>query len=63
MNKNNQLKPCPFCGSEKVYILAIKEKKFYEKHVHCDNCKTMFTLTHDNLLETLTEAWNRRANE
>lgn len=65
----NELKPCPFCGSDKVYI---REGVMFAGAVHCRNC-TADIIFHavENALaanedtpweEKLTESYNRRVN-
>ena len=57
MNTNEQLKPCPFCGSEKTYFIAIDGD--YQIECACCYAKSHFYDTKDDVIE----AWNRRAND
>ncbi|MBQ8372714.1 MAG: Lar family restriction alleviation protein [Candidatus Methanomethylophilaceae archaeon] len=54
MHSSPELKPCPFCGSEKV-----KAWKDYNWYVFCRdcNCCTPWRSTR----EEVTEMWNRRS--
>ena len=63
----NELKPCPFCGSEDVNMYHL-----YNNHkallIICDTCDIAFCVVKDrdedytSELE-LIDAWNRRAYE
>ena len=56
--KSDELKPCPFCGSENI-DLASYAKKNDMWFVQCDGCFATFPM-----FDTKTEAmqsWNRRA--
>ena len=57
------LKPCPFCGSNKVNVI---EHKYYNLTnsfgVKCFNCKTESYQFFDSRTEA-AEAWNRRAGD
>lgn len=53
--ESNQLKPCPFCGHEDLYLGKTKGGNYY---VVCFNCHT----SSGNYMkeEMAVEAWNRR---
>lgn len=62
---NRQLKPCPFCGSDKIMVrdnsgyFGAKEKEYY---IVCRKCGTFFG--NKNVYgsrERTIRAWNRRA--
>lgn len=44
-----KLKPCPFCGSEKLYIYVFSEG------IRCDNCGAKIIDKEDAI-----DRWNRR---
>ena len=58
---SEKLEPCPFCGSDDVFVV---EHHFYKTEdcfgVQCDNCKTQSYQFYDSKNEAI-EAWNRRA--
>lgn len=47
-----ELKPCPFCGFEKIFV-------YDDCRVACANC--FATITRSSSIEAVIEAWNRRA--
>ena len=60
---NEELKPCPFCGSKtlfprEVYLGKITGKRWY---VWCKNCGA-FGGSRNTKQESI-DAWNRRVNE
>lgn len=54
-----ELKPCPFCGEEKPYLINGKTRMY----VLCPNC--MVSLYDDYSLteQQMIAAWNRRVKE
>ena len=65
MNKNEQLKPCPFCGGIAEYTITTIGRKCTVKltlyGVECRECSANV-----GMFETKKEAateWNRRAND
>lgn len=55
--KEIKLKPCPFCGSERIEV-----KYFYfMPYIICDKCHAQ-TPCYSNYKE-VCEAWNRRVND
>ena len=56
-----ELKPCPFCGSEKVGVAetAIGNYQNIFFLARCDECGARTTLFRDG--DKAEEAWNRRA--
>lgn len=56
----SKLKPCPFCGSERLAIeldeLSFLGMAFY---VRCTNCLTQGPMSDDD--EIAVDLWNRRA--
>ena len=55
----NELKPCPFCGSEVRFDNAYSY--FRDAVIYCDECDMVFTLDDCNTTqEQIVEAWNRR---
>ena len=57
---NEQLKPCPFCGSKNIYLSHWTDSA-YVVCLDC-GCKTEVFL-HGRCVETAVEHWNRRAYE
>ena len=54
-----QLKPCPFCGSENVYIPYVGGKTI--GIVYCPDCGLYCTITKQNgSVKEITDKWNRR---
>ena len=56
---NNELKPCPFCGSADVQKEYDSELPF--NRVRCNNCESSSGIYDD--MKYAVEAWNRRAND
>ena len=74
----NELKPCPFCGGDKLFVGTIAEVEMQdEDHPDFDNNSRYYTVVCDyteggcgascggsnETEEEAIEAWNRRANE
>jgi len=59
--RNEELKPCPFCGGKDISLVTIcaGRKNFY--YVTCCDCG-IFTVTRDNETDCI-KIWNRRAND
>jgi len=62
--KGITLKPCPFCGNEKIHDLWMEDnfKAFVVHHkIQCGNCgiSTMFYTKKEQAIS----AWNRRERE
>lgn len=56
----HKLKPCPFCGSYKVYGVTLNDKtRLFREYVCCDVCGSS-TTTHETKKKAI-EAWNTRA--
>lgn len=55
---SEELKPCPFCGSEDLIVL---KKRNTPKWMQCANCLSS-TGTY-NTVEEVIEAWNRRVSD
>lgn len=56
---SDELKPCPFCGSEAVHT---ERSYFRDVLIYCENCDAYFTV--DSFAadkDDIVEAWNRRA--
>lgn len=61
MDKQVELKPCPFCGAE----VEAREVSFgIVGVITCKNCKTKFLIPWNEAEsgKGLAEAWNRRVN-
>ena len=64
---NEELKPCPFCGSDDVIAIPAGEDpifRFYGYMVTCTKCGgnlTMYRENTDDFREEVKKAWNRRA--
>ena len=57
-----ELKPCPFCGSDRVNVTENKFQHLFNSFgVKCFNCKTESYQFFDSRKEAI-EAWNRRAS-
>ena len=64
--KENELKPCPFCGGEAV-LEPYKARKGYEANIQCNGgcLALMRTITYDTeeeAVNNVVKAWNRRAD-
>jgi Lar family restriction alleviation protein len=70
--KENELKPCPFCGGEAVlYHQSSKYTDYDGDYVHCMHCGCRTKLfecfngtgkTHEDTEREAVNAWNRRAD-
>ena len=71
----DELKPCPFCGSDDIYLTFRQEHWFGTKEplIFCNSCKAEVSVEDDSPYtdiekdyeyrrEKVAEAWNRRAN-
>lgn len=57
-----KLKPCPFCGSENVWIAENRmDYLFIGYSVHCNGCGVETSYTKDK--DKAIERWNRRAEK
>ncbi len=58
-----KLKPCPFCGSKKVYIHTVlshdapRRSNIFMKAVVCEKCEAQI---HSTIEKYAIKAWNRR---
>ena len=66
---NMELKPCPFCGSDK-HIDYYQSEKWYNEpfaYVNCRKCDATVRVNGDrgaiNLLYNAVKIWNRREGE
>ena len=64
LKSEEQLKPCPFCGSEAV-VHYIDDLRFHHVHVGCSKCWCMITKTLGHYekvdIEKTIKKWNTRA--
>ena len=69
LEKNEKLKPCPFCGGKVGYNYNIELKP---DGIHCLNCKMIVRFsgikmnpkeTYGELQARFAEKWNRRAEK
>lgn len=62
-----ELKPCPFCGCDRVFMRAVEYDPCINI-IRCPDCKIKFTTTiwyrghKSNNRDRTAEAWNRRAD-
>lgn len=54
-----ELKPCPFCGSDRVEVRTDDEGKSW--YIFCNDCGLM--CGYATLEDGVVEAWNRRAEQ
>lgn len=66
----SDLKPCPFCGSDKILFIVEGNFKPWENEglrlwyrCHCYNCGIDGGDTSRESMKKAIEAWNRRAHE
>lgn len=57
--KKPELKPCPFCGCDKVKVNSVFEGSPY--YVFCTKCNARASIFHT--IETAVAAWNMREND
>ena len=59
-----RLRPCPFCGSEKVYIFNPPTMDI-DLSIRCPDCKAIMTIGIFTPVsnEDLRNTWNRRAED
>jgi len=55
-----ELKPCPFCGSEKLRLSYGVPDRYC---VICDKCGAISSFMNNGGRKTCKEAWNRRAED
>jgi transcription elongation factor Elf1 len=53
----SKMKPCPFCGSEKLIIIAMKTRRL---QVNCTNPWCGSSSGYCDKLEELVKVWNTR---
>ncbi|MBQ8089774.1 MAG: Lar family restriction alleviation protein [Pyramidobacter sp.] len=63
---SDKLKPCPFCGGNKIVIKRIHNSPWQKIHFfECDSCGAVVSFRGPNVLhpepESVFSAWNRRA--
>ena len=58
-SKSNDLKSCPFCGSDKIKAIALGRKNHL---VYCVDCGGETRASYRTIDEAI-EAWNRRAKD
>ncbi len=58
--KNDDLKPCPFCGSNDVHIREVKK---FGSFITCYKCLISFFQEEAVCVEDNIEAWNRRVTD
>ncbi len=65
MASKKELKPCPFCGSEDVWVYDFSEEASPDKSyvVECAECGMMFIPKGSEWREVTLNAWNRRPGE
>ena len=56
----NELKPCPFCGSEKINIWNCNDKSD-SAWCQCESCLASTSV--EETEEEAIEAWNRRVTD
>ena len=64
--KENELKPCPFCGGKAELIHDKRTLSFADSfYVRCDNidCYMLLTTPHRLSKEDAINIWNRRASD
>ncbi len=64
MNNKLKLKPCPFCGSDDVYIRVHCNEEGEEvgAQIECHGCVSIYVHSEAINLKELVSAWNRRAD-
>ena len=63
----DELKPCPFCGSENLnlYYYDVDDRcNPFDPCVRCDNCGTVLKFRRgEGDLDDILRVWNRRVKE
>lgn len=65
-----ELKPCPFCGCDNLYIVTVEQRGFETVGIFCNACKQTVILE-ENEWEGMNnktkvkaiKAWNQRVGE
>jgi len=62
LNKDEELKNCPICGSDRVGIIATTDyqNRTYSRtqaNIKCFNCETLF-LMYGKTLQNIIDLWN-----
>ena len=58
------MKPCPFCGSEKVKVRLAWSLQGHERGIHCLECDAFMTTGwFESTDEQLMRLWDRRAGD
>lgn len=62
MNRENKLRPCPFCGNK--YMRIMVGTKVGEKHhmVACDKCSAVIAFEEATTYLMCEKFWNRRVD-
>lgn len=57
---NEELKPCPFCGSEDVVDGSSRHSLGVDIYVKCTNCNAKVQICEEYGQDELYKRWNRR---
>lgn len=59
--EDNEVKPCPFCGSKAIIIDKYKYNAGDRYRIFCTRCMAMIDPGYAQQEDTVMEMWNKRA--
>ena len=66
-NVSDQAKPCPMCGSKRIYVDEPEYNVLFSVHIKCADCGLSgfknFTYKAKNPIQRTIDYWNTRAYE
>lgn len=66
--KENELKPCPFCGSEEIFISSYRVRGITQHNLshYCTHAAVGLTVVinvYGDSIDEVSEKWNRRGTD
>lgn len=59
--KENEIKPCPFCGEKEIVINKYEHKAGTRYEIFCPGCMAMIDPGWAQQKQTVVNMWNKRA--